>query len=187
MVDNIMFREEKMVKLNNIKSIAMIIFLFLMVSSISSGNAFHPFSKSIIQNVENDDFDRFSLELLNYTFNFNKPDMKKTSIYDDVFYSINLPGCYHVGRIGEPVLPVKSVRISLPPCTDISEVVVESKLVKIDTEVKEKIWYPFFTTKEKGTGMGLAIIRKIVNTLKGEISLKETGPGGTIFKIIFYS
>jgi signal transduction histidine kinase len=57
----------------------------------------------------------------------------------------------------------------------------------IDKEVKAKIWYPFFTTKEKGTGMGLAIIRKIVNTLKGEISLAETGPGGTTFKITFYS
>ncbi len=57
----------------------------------------------------------------------------------------------------------------------------------IAPEVKEKIWYPFFTTKEKGTGMGLAVIRKIVNTLKGEISLHETGPGGTTFKIVFYS
>ena len=57
----------------------------------------------------------------------------------------------------------------------------------IDAEVKEKIWYPFFTTKEKGTGMGLALIRKIVNTLKGEISLAETGPGGTKFKIVFYA
>lgn len=56
----------------------------------------------------------------------------------------------------------------------------------IDAKVKEKIWYPFFTTKEKGTGMGLAIIRKIINTLKGEISLAESGPGGTTFKIIFY-
>lgn len=57
----------------------------------------------------------------------------------------------------------------------------------IDSEVKEKIWYPFFTTKEKGTGMGLAIIRKVVNTLAGEIFLTETGPGGTTFKITFYS
>ena len=53
-------------------------------------------------------------------------------------------------------------------------------------DVKGKIWYPFFTTKEKGTGMGLAIIRKIVNTLGGEISLVETGPPGTTFKIVFY-
>jgi signal transduction histidine kinase len=57
----------------------------------------------------------------------------------------------------------------------------------IDAELKEKIWYPFFTTKEKGTGMGLAIIRKVVNTLKGEISLAETGPGGTTFRITFYN
>lgn len=56
----------------------------------------------------------------------------------------------------------------------------------IADKIKEKIWYPFFTTKEKGTGMGLAIIRKMVNTLSGEISLLDTAPGGTTFKIIFY-
>jgi len=56
----------------------------------------------------------------------------------------------------------------------------------IDGEIKEKIWFPFFTAKKKGTGMGLAIIRKIISTLNGEISLTETGPGGTTFKIIFY-
>ncbi|UCH96711.1 MAG: ATP-binding protein [Candidatus Aminicenantes bacterium] len=56
----------------------------------------------------------------------------------------------------------------------------------IDADVKEKIWYPFFTTKKKGTGMGLAMIRKIINTLKGEISLADTGPRGTTFKITFY-
>lgn len=66
------------------------------------------------------------------------------------------------------------------------EILLQDNGKGIDAEVKEKIWYPFFTTKEKGTGMGLAIIRKIVNTLKGEISLRETGPGGTTFKIIFY-
>lgn len=66
------------------------------------------------------------------------------------------------------------------------EILLQDNGKGIDAEEKEKIWYPFFTTKEKGTGMGLAIIRKIVNTLKGEISLKETGPGGTTFRIIFY-
>ena len=57
----------------------------------------------------------------------------------------------------------------------------------IDHQLKEKIWYPFFTTKEKGTGMGLAIIRKVVNALNGEITLLETSPEETTFKIIFYS
>lgn len=56
----------------------------------------------------------------------------------------------------------------------------------IDDKIKDKIWYPFFTTKKKGTGMGLAIIRKIVNSLDGDISLVESGSRGTVFKITFY-
>ncbi len=57
----------------------------------------------------------------------------------------------------------------------------------IDPKIREKIWYPFFTTKDKGTGMGLASIRKIINSLNGEILLKSTSSSGTTFKIIFYS
>ncbi|MFC2155624.1 ATP-binding protein, partial [Acidobacteriota bacterium] len=57
----------------------------------------------------------------------------------------------------------------------------------IDDKIKEKIWYPFFTNKKKGTGMGLAIIRKIVNSLNGDISLVESGSRGSTFKITFYN
>jgi signal transduction histidine kinase len=56
----------------------------------------------------------------------------------------------------------------------------------IEPKIQEKIWYPFFTTRAKGTGMGLPSIRKIINFLKGDIYLSETGPQGTTFKIIFY-
>jgi signal transduction histidine kinase len=66
------------------------------------------------------------------------------------------------------------------------EIILKDNGRGIDDKIREKIWYPFFTTKEKGTGMGLAIIRKIITTLNGEISLEGTGPGGTTFKIIFY-
>ena len=57
----------------------------------------------------------------------------------------------------------------------------------IPLESKEKIWYPFFTTRDKGTGMGLAIIRKIINSMKGEISLQESTTPGTTFRMVFYS
>lgn len=57
----------------------------------------------------------------------------------------------------------------------------------IDDENMEKIWFPFFTTKDKGTGMGLAIIRKILSSLDGEINLEKTGTQGTTFKITFLS
>lgn len=56
----------------------------------------------------------------------------------------------------------------------------------IEPKNREKIWYPFFTTRDKGTGMGLPSIRKIINSLNGEISLKDSTDKGTTFKIIFY-
>jgi two-component system sensor histidine kinase HydH len=50
-------------------------------------------------------------------------------------------------------------------------------------EVQEKVFHPFFTTKEKGTGLGLAVIHKIITDHEGIIEL-ETAPGaGATFTI----
>jgi two-component system sensor histidine kinase PilS (NtrC family) len=47
----------------------------------------------------------------------------------------------------------------------------------------EKIFEPFYTTKERGTGRGLAIVNRIVEGMEGSIAL-DTLPGrGTTFRI----
>ena len=51
---------------------------------------------------------------------------------------------------------------------------------------REKIWYPLFTNKEKGTGMGLALVRKILTTLNANIQLVESDSRGTEFKLVFF-
>ena len=63
--------------------------------------------------------------------------------------------------------------------------------VGISKENMEKIYTPFFTTKElgKGTGLGLPLIYGIVKMHKGQISANsntdpDKGPTGTSFKIV---
>lgn len=48
----------------------------------------------------------------------------------------------------------------------------------------EKIFYPFFTTKEHGTGLGLAIAYRIIDEHKGKIKVKSSVGLGTDFEII---
>ena len=49
----------------------------------------------------------------------------------------------------------------------------------------QKIFQPFYSTKEKGIGMGLAICQRIVNDHNGEIFVKsEIGKGTTFFVVL---
>jgi signal transduction histidine kinase len=54
----------------------------------------------------------------------------------------------------------------------------------IPREIRDRIWDPFFTTKDvgRGTGLGLAIARRVVLEHGGEITL-ETVPGDTRVRV----
>jgi signal transduction histidine kinase len=53
----------------------------------------------------------------------------------------------------------------------------------IPEEVLSKIFYPFFTTKEKGSGIGLAIAQKIIDSHRGNIDVESEVGKGTTFTI----
>jgi signal transduction histidine kinase len=62
-------------------------------------------------------------------------------------------------------------------------VVVRDTGSGIASEAQEKIFTPFYTTKEKGTGLGLAFVREIVNDHDGQLRL-ESAPGrGSTFTV----
>ncbi|WDP87973.1 MAG: two-component sensor histidine kinase [Desulfobacter sp.] len=53
----------------------------------------------------------------------------------------------------------------------------------IDPEVIKKIWTPFFTTKETGTGLGLGIIKNIIEAHQGSLEISNVSPHGTRLEI----
>jgi two-component system sensor histidine kinase PilS (NtrC family) len=53
----------------------------------------------------------------------------------------------------------------------------------INPVVKDKIFYPFFTTKDKGSGLGLAIVHRIIEDHKGEIKVESKLNEGSRFII----
>jgi signal transduction histidine kinase len=46
----------------------------------------------------------------------------------------------------------------------------------IDPEILKKVFNPFYTTKEKGSGLGLPIVKSIIESHRGAIRI-ESDPG----------
>jgi signal transduction histidine kinase len=53
----------------------------------------------------------------------------------------------------------------------------------IPPEVSEKVFDPFFTTKPQGSGLGLAVVRKIVDAHDGRIDLRPAPGRGTTIRV----
>lgn len=64
---------------------------------------------------------------------------------------------------------------------------VEDNGVGIPEEMYDRIFEPNFTSKTSGTGLGLTMVRKMVEEYKGEISVKSEVDKGSTFTISFPS
>jgi two-component system, sporulation sensor kinase E len=62
-------------------------------------------------------------------------------------------------------------------------IIVEDTGVGIPEEVKPKLFTPNMTTKAKGQGLGLAVVKRLVEALKGTISFESQVGKGTKFII----
>ncbi len=60
---------------------------------------------------------------------------------------------------------------------------VEDTGIGIPEDIKPKLFTPLFTTKSKGQGFGLAVVRRMVEALKGKVTFESEPGKGTKFTI----
>jgi signal transduction histidine kinase len=65
------------------------------------------------------------------------------------------------------------------------EIDVEDTGVGIPPDHLSRIFDLYFTTKEKGTGIGLSMVYRIVQLHDGEVEVQSTPGMGTRFRLIF--
>jgi PAS domain S-box-containing protein len=75
-----------------------------------------------------------------------------------------------------------AVRLSQGEATAVVEVADNG--VGIAPEQRDKIFLPFFTTKPTGTGLGMAIVKKIMDLHGGEIEIDSRPNQGTTVRLI---
>jgi signal transduction histidine kinase len=51
-------------------------------------------------------------------------------------------------------------------------------------EARASLFRPFFTTKERGTGLGLALAKKVAEAHDGTLGLEDREGGGTVARLV---
>jgi signal transduction histidine kinase len=80
---------------------------------------------------------------------------------------------------GAQIVPAVQVDARLDATSSTCTVVVSDNGPGFPEQARDRIFHPFFTTKSQGTGLGLALVQKIVVTHNGRVAASD-GPGGRI-------
>ena len=103
-----------------------------------------------------------------------------------VCWNLGLNACQAMPRGGEltvstrrtPDVPRGTVGAGVGPAESV-EVVFEDTGDGIPAEHLGKIFYPFFTTKEGGTGLGLSVVHRIMDEHRGTVQVDSVQGRGT--------
>ena len=76
-----------------------------------------------------------------------------------------------------------TIRVGLSLIGDVCQIAFSDGGPGIPPEVREKIFTPFFTTKARGSGLGLPTAKRLIDAHRGQISIACPPGGGTIVTI----
>jgi two-component system sensor kinase FixL len=76
-----------------------------------------------------------------------------------------------------------TIHVSITPVDGVCEVAFRDSGPGIQRDVLEKIFMPFFTTKPRGTGLGLPTVKRLVEAHAGSIRVECPAAGGTMVTV----
>ena len=80
--------------------------------------------------------------------------------------------------------PGGRVEVSLARRAGAAVVEVDDNGVGMEPESRERVFLPFYTTKPTGTGLGMAIVKKIMDLHGGEIEIDSAPGRGTTVRLV---
>jgi len=86
-------------------------------------------------------------------------------------------------RMVNETRPASSCSAATPPVESSVEVRVIDDGPGITEDERDKIFHPFFTTKKSGSGVGLSMAKKIVDSHRGSIAAENAASGGAVFTV----
>ena len=75
------------------------------------------------------------------------------------------------------------ISVKAQPKENVGSIIVEDNGAGVAEENREKLFGPFYTTKEGGLGLGLSICRSLVESLGGRIALVHHSGPGALFQV----
>jgi PAS domain S-box-containing protein len=100
------------------------------------------------------------------------PVLADAELLKIVFHNLLINGAHAMGGTGE-------LRVLLAASNGTCSVTFTDQGPGIPAEIREKIFAPFFTTKARGTGLGLPTAKRLVEAQFGSISIECPPTGGT--------
>jgi signal transduction histidine kinase len=84
---------------------------------------------------------------------------------------------------GASVTPVVTIESETDEAHRLSRITVQDNGPGVPAASRERVFQPFFTSKRNGTGLGLALVQKIIVFHNGRINIDRAASGGANFQI----